>query len=63
MKQLIAALVAAFFAAASFNAAAQAPAPTDTTAAEKPAKKVKKAKKAKKAKKTDDTAAPAAATK
>ena len=60
MKQLLSLLVAAMFAAVSFSAAAQAPAPsTDTppAATEKKPKKAKKAKKARKAKKTGDTAA------
>ena len=63
MKKLLSLLVAAVFAAVSFSAAAQAPAPSsDTPAAteKKAPKKVRKAKKAKKAKKTDDMAAPAA---
>ena len=61
MKQLLSLLVAAMFAAVTFSAAAQAPAPSSDTpaATEKKAKKVKKAKKARKAKKMDD-AAPAA---
>ena len=59
MKQLLSLLVAAMFAAVSFSAAAQAPAPTDTppAATEKKPKKAKKAKKARKAKKVDDAAA------
>ena len=64
MKKLLPLIIAAMFAAVSFSAAAQAPAPSgDTpTATEKKPKKAKKAKKAKRAKKTDD-AAPAAAPK
>jgi hypothetical protein len=63
VKKLLPLLIAAMFAAVSFSAAAQAPAPSSDTpaATEKKPKKAKKAKKAKKSKKTDDAAAPAAA--
>lgn len=61
MKKILSALVAAMFAAVTFSAAAQAPAPsTDTPVVEKKVKKTKKAKKSKKAAKADTAASPAA---
>jgi len=64
MKQLISVVIAALFAAVTFTAAAQAPAPSGTPGAdapkvEKKARKAKKAKSAKKPKKSKDDAAAA----
>ncbi len=61
MKTVIAAAIAALFAAVTFTAAAQAPAPSgapsaDAPKAEKKASKAKKAKKSKKSSKSGDSA-------
>ena len=62
MKHLISVAIAAIFAAVTFTAAAQAPAPSSDTpaATEKKAKKAKKSKAAKKSKKDKAADAPAA---